>query len=117
MGEGRGGGRRTRKPRRDAPHGRSWLIILAIPLLLGAAGPPPAGRPEILWDTLGIPHIYTQNHKDFFYAFGWAQARSHGDLLLRSYGLARGRAAEYWGEQELEDRRVWTFGIPDRVEI
>jgi acyl-homoserine-lactone acylase len=48
------------------------------------------------------------------YAFGWAQARNHGDLLLRMYGQARGRAAEYWGGQEnvAEDRWVRTVGVP-----
>ena len=29
--------------------------------------------------------------------FGWAQARSHADRILRRYGESRGRGAEYWG--------------------
>jgi acyl-homoserine-lactone acylase len=68
-----------------------------------------------------------------FYAFGWAQMHSHGDLILKLYGQARGRAAEYWGEELLpsdlalqvkgipvqsyleSDRSVHTHGIPDRA--
>jgi len=41
---------------------------------------------------------------------------NHANLLLRLYGQARGRAAEYWGAAWLEsDRWVWTNGIPGRA--
>ncbi|MBW4646702.1 MAG: acylase [Goleter apudmare HA4340-LM2] len=71
---------------------------------------------EILWDTYGIPHIYGNNAQGAFHAFGWAQMQSHGNLLLRLYGQARGRAAEYWGEKYLEsDRWVLTTGVPERA--
>ena len=78
---------------------------------------------EILWDRWGIPHIYATSSEGAFRAFGWAQAESHGDLVLRLYGEARGRAAEYWGEgkqgeddrSNLEsDRFVRLMGIPAR---
>jgi acyl-homoserine-lactone acylase len=76
----------------------------------------PTGRVEILWDTWGIPHIHAQDETALLWAFGWAQAASHGDLLLRLYGQARGRAAEYWGEDWL-DSDVWihTNGVPARA--
>ncbi|MBW4564779.1 MAG: acylase [Mojavia pulchra JT2-VF2] len=68
---------------------------------------------EILWDTYGIPHIYGNNAQGAFQAFGWAQMQSHGNLLLRLYGQARGRAAEYWGEEYLDsDKWVLTMGVP-----
>ena len=68
---------------------------------------------EILWDTWGVPHIFARDADSLFHAFGYAQARSHGDLILRLYGEARGRAAEYWGKQYLaSDRWVRTMGIP-----
>ncbi|MDF0552718.1 acylase [Kamptonema sp. UHCC 0994] len=74
-------------------------------------------RAEILWDTYGIPHVYAQDTKSLFRAFGWAQMQSHGNLILRLYGQARGRAAEYWGEKYLEsDRWVRMMGIPIRAE-
>ncbi len=71
---------------------------------------------EILWDTYGVPHIYGKDTRSAFNAFGWAQMQSHGDLLLRLYGQARGRAAEYWGEEYLEsDKWVLTMGVPNRA--
>ena len=71
---------------------------------------------EILWDTWGVPHIFANDAKGLFYAFGWAQMQSHGDLILRLYGQARGQAAEYWGESYWEsDRWVRFNGIPGRA--
>ena len=71
---------------------------------------------EILWDNYGVPHIYGVNTKSAFKAFGWAQMHSHGNLILRLYGQARGRAAEYWGEDYLEsDKWVITMGVPQRA--
>jgi acyl-homoserine-lactone acylase len=71
---------------------------------------------EILWDTYGVPHIYGRNTQSTFQAFGWAQMQSHGDLLLRLYGQARGKAAEYWGEDYIEsDRWVLSMGVPERA--
>lgn len=87
------------------------------------AKPASQRSPEILWDRWGIPHIYAANATGAFRAFGWAQAHSHGDLVLRLYGEARGRAAEYWGEGERDgeertnlksDRFVRLMGIPAR---
>jgi len=92
----------------------SLLFSLA---LLGACQEP--GKPnetEILWDTWGVPHIFAPTNDEAFRAFGYAQAASHGNLLLKLYGEARGRAAEYWGEANLaNDRFVHTMGIPDRA--
>ena len=71
---------------------------------------------EILWDTWGVPHIFTATSDDAFYAFGWAQMESHADLMLRLYGQARGRAAEYWGDTYTDsDKYVRTMGIPARA--
>lgn len=71
---------------------------------------------EILWDTYGIPHIYGNNTQNAFQAFGWAQMQSHGNLLLRLYGQARGQAAEYWGEEYLDsDKWVLTMDVPKRA--
>ena len=73
---------------------------------------------EILWDTYGIPHIYGNNVQGAFNAFGWAQMQSHGNLILRLYGQARGKAAEYWGEKYLEsDKWVLTMGVPKRASV
>jgi len=92
------------------------LVIFAA-LLLGAThaqeGP---ARPEILWDSWNVPHVYAEDAADLAYAFGWAQAQSHGDLILRLYAQARGEAAAVLGEDMLDsDRRIHTFGIPERA--
>lgn len=72
---------------------------------------------EILWDTWGVPHIYSPDNEGLFYGFGWAQAHNHGDLILRLYGQARGRAAEYWGESFLDtDILVHTLGLPQEAQ-
>lgn len=92
------------------------LLIVILPALLGLKGAKPDPRAEILWDTWGVPHIFARDSESLFYAFGRAQAHSHGDLILRLYGQARGRAAEYWGRSYLEsDKWVRTAGIPDRA--
>jgi acyl-homoserine-lactone acylase len=70
---------------------------------------------DVLWDTWGVPHVYGADDAALFYGFGWAQMHSHGDLLTRLYGRARGRAAEYWGAAELaSDRLVRTMGFHTR---
>src|SRR5215208_4881876 len=79
-------------------------------------GSPGSAEAELLWDTWGVPHIFADDTVNLFYGFGWAQMHAHGDLLLRLYGQARGRAAEYWGERYLEsDRLLRTIGTPSRA--
>src|SRR5215217_2966497 len=79
-------------------------------------GSPGLAEAELLWDIWGVPHIFADDTVNLFYGFGWAQMHAHGDLLLRLYGQARGRAAEYWGERYLEsDRWLRTIGTPGRA--
>jgi acyl-homoserine-lactone acylase len=89
-------------------------IVAVVP----AEEEPLVPRAELLWDSYGVPHVFAEDAAALFYAFGWAQMRSHGDLVLRLYGQARGRAAEYWGERFLEsDEWVLTNGVPERAEL
>jgi acyl-homoserine-lactone acylase len=82
-----------------------------------AGNPLPPGDASIVWDEWGVPHITASTDPGLCYAFGWAQMRAHGDLILRLYGEARGRAAEYWGEDHLAaDRFIHTMGVPRRAE-
>lgn len=91
---------------------RPFIFILLIQIL--HAGVPRKGT-EILWDKYGVAHVYAQSVEDLFYCYGWAQAQSHGDLLLHLYGESRGRAAEYFGSSYLpSDEWVWTNSIPSR---
>jgi len=100
--------------------GGIWLILL-ICVAAGcterqtAAGEVPPVL-EILWDRFGVPHIYGEDEAAVFYGFGWAQAHSHADIVLRLYGQARARGAEYWGaEYEAEDRWLLAHGAPARA--
>jgi acyl-homoserine-lactone acylase len=82
------------------------------------ASPAPLESPamaEVLWDTWGVPHVFSDDAVGLFFGFGWAQAHAHGDLLLRLYAEARGRSAEYYGRDALAfDQLVRTMGLPQR---
>jgi len=79
-----------------------------------AAAPPVKG--EILFDTYGVPHVYGKDEASVFYGFGYATAQNHGDVVVKLYGQARGRAAEYWGPAEIEsDKWVIANGIYERA--
>ncbi|NJL02072.1 MAG: acylase [Spirulinaceae cyanobacterium RM2_2_10] len=103
---------------------RRWYWKLALPALLAGViaflfsfytTAMASDRAEILWDRWGVPHIFSETDAGVFEAFGYAQMHSHGDLLLRLYGQARGRGAEYWGEEYLSaDRYTRTLDIPER---
>lgn len=96
-----------------SPH-LKYLILLTVLSISSACHEVPQGT-EILWDTWGVPHIYAKDSADLLCAYGWAQMHNHGDLILRLYGQARGRAAEYWGESYLEDDRLLRLmGVPQR---
>ncbi len=92
-------------------YGRALLALILG--LSGCSNPPTdqasGEQTEILWDSWGVPHIFATDNSSLFYALGWAQARSHGNLILRLYGQARGRGAEYWGEAYLGARRARRF--------
>lgn len=75
-------------------------------------------RNEILWDTYGVPHIYGKDEAAVFYGYGYAQAQSHADEILRLYGESRGLGAEYWGKA-YEDTSVWLLknDVPARSKV
>lgn len=111
-------------PRRSVPRRlRLAVMLLVFPGSLltacgpveedrGAPAPPAVESSEVVWDAWGVPHVYGTTLEDVAFGYGWAQMRSHGDDLLRLYGQARGRAAEYWGEEHLAlDRMLHTLGI------
>lgn len=92
-------------------------LVVALVLAGGAWAPVraevPARGTEILWDRYGIPHIFAPDHASLFYAYGYAQMEAHSELLVRLYAQARGRGAEFYGEQYLaDDKWVRTNGLP-----
>lgn len=103
---------------------RSAIILAALAALGGAAPAATqaprtgnAGGGEILWDEFGVPHVYAKTEAGAFWGFGYAQAKNHGDLVIRLFGEARGRAAEYWGGKANEDSDQWLVAndVPSRA--
>jgi len=93
------------------------VVIFACSNTRAAALRPTPGA-EILWDRYGVAHVYGKSVNDLFYGFGWAQAHSHGDILARLYAQARGRAAEYYGADELKnDRWMAVNDVPGRARL
>jgi acyl-homoserine-lactone acylase len=73
---------------------------------------------DILWDDYGVPHIFAENLEVLAYAYGYAQARDHSAEILRLLGIARGRAAEYWGTGwRALDISTWSSQIPQYTKI
>ncbi len=94
------------------------ILLLAAGLFPALARARPAGGGEILWDSYGVAHVYAKSNAGLFYAYGWAQAKSHGNLLLKLYAEARGRASEIYGPSELKsDRWMAINGVPERTKV
>ena len=94
------------------------IALLGLVVVLNGPGARAADRlsAEVLWDRYGVPHVYAANEADLFYGFGFAQMKSHGELMLKLYAEGRGRAAEYYGAEELpSDRWMAINGVPDRA--
>lgn len=96
-----------------------WAAVLGMAAAVPAATQGTAtnaGGGEILWDEFGVPHVYAKTEAGAFWGFGYAQAQSHGNLVLKLFGEARGRAAEYWGGEanETQDRWLVANDVPAR---
>ncbi len=99
---------------------RNLMIVSAV-IAAGLVAPaatsktPGAKGGEILWDSFGVPHVYAKTEAGIFHGFGYAQAQSHGNLLLHLYGEARARAAEYWGDKyAASDKWLIANDVPER---
>jgi acyl-homoserine-lactone acylase len=94
------------------------LLLAGLISLAVSCGTTTRTEAEILWDVWGVPHIFADSNEGLYFAFGWAQMHNHGDLILRLYGEARGRAAEYWGDSLLkQDVALHTAGLPEIAAI
>jgi acyl-homoserine-lactone acylase len=93
----------------------TWFLVIAISIQ-GMPAMTQNGGAEILWDHYGVPHIYSESTKDMYYAFGWAQMHNHANLILELYAQARGRAAEYFGEEYLvSDQKIELFNVYEQA--
>lgn len=94
--------------------GTIFIPVLLVVLLFSCGEKEPQNRTEVIWDKWGVPHVYAGNEADMYYAFGWVQMQHHANLILKLYAEARGRAAEYFGEEYLEsDQMMHLFNLPD----
>jgi acyl-homoserine-lactone acylase len=92
------------------------MMRLLLAMLPAVGSAQAKGGSEILWDSWGVPHIYTEDREAALYAFGWAQMRAHGDAIARFYAAARGQASAHSGEDDyLDDVLVRQLGIPERA--
>lgn len=79
---------------------------------------PNFSQTNIVWDKWGVPHIYAKDNNELFYSFGYAQAHSHINTILKLYANSRGKAAEYWGEEHLKnDMMVHVLGFPEQADL
>lgn len=89
-----------------------YLLVLTF-IFIQSCTEAPEQVTQITWDEWGVPHIEANNEEDLFYGQGWAQMEMHTNLILEMYGSSRGRGAEYWGTQKLEeDMMIHTLGFP-----
>jgi acyl-homoserine-lactone acylase len=91
---------------------KKFIFLIALSSFIGFSQQKSIGTTEILWDTYGVPHIYSENEYDLYKAYGWAQMKNHGNLILRIYGESRGRSAEYWGTGYKRDKILHLMNLP-----
>jgi len=108
--------------------GRMWigclavlLVLLAMNVHVGAAGPPEAyGKVEVIRDTWGIPHVFSDTDAGAMYGLGYACAAERGFQMVHSLRIIQGRLAEMVGDAPklrrkegavFNDRKMRTFGF------
>src|SRR5512133_1735226 len=91
---------------------------LLLPLACSAA-PPDYGRVELLRDTWGVPHVFSDTDRGAMYGLGHVTAQERGFQMTYGLRIMQGRLAEVIGDRQkagrrdtaLEnDRRMRTFG-------
>jgi len=76
-----------------------------------------SAQTSIRWDEWGVPHITAKTVDELMYAQGWAQMKLHANMITELYGRARGKGAEYWGADKLEeDMMIHALGFPELAE-
>jgi len=90
------------------------ILLIALSVVTISCSQPKNDTTQIAWDTWGVPHITADNIEDLFYAQGWAQMHNHANMILELYGSSRGKGAEYWGKEKLQnDMLIHTLGFDE----
>ena len=97
-----------------------WLTMLVVTICSGAAAPGPAdGKIELLRDTWGIPHVFSDTDTGAMYGLGYATGQERGFQMTYSLRIIQGRLAEVIGDRPrgngnetavAHDRKMRTFG-------
>jgi acyl-homoserine-lactone acylase len=88
--------------------------LIVVSFLTISCAQPEKIETEIAWDTWGVPHITANTIEELFFAQGWAQMHNHANLILELYGSSRGKGAEYWGQEKLQnDILIHTLGFDE----
>jgi len=67
----------------------------------------------IKWDEYQVPHIFSDNEADLYFALGYIHAQERLWQMTVSQMTSEGRSAEFLGESMLEvDKHIRTIGIP-----
>tara|TARA_R110002051_G_scaffold100879_2_gene171307 strand:- start:26923 stop:29010 length:2088 start_codon:yes stop_codon:yes gene_type:complete len=90
------------------------FTLSLVSFLIASCAQPEKIQTKIAWDTWGVPHITASTTEELFFAQGWAQMHNHANLILELYGSSRGKGAEYWGQEKVEnDRLIHTLGFEE----
>ena len=65
---------------------RPSSLLISGQSVFAAAPAEAADDVEILWDGLGVDRVYAPNLDGLLYGYGYAQMKSHGDLILKLEG-------------------------------
>ncbi len=94
-----------------------WLVFAAAVSL--AAPSPGLGKIELLRDSWGIPHVFSDTDAGAMYGLGYATAQERGFQMTYSLRMIQGRLAEVVGDRPKtsgretaldHDRKMRTFG-------
>ena len=90
------------------------FTLIVVSFLITSCAQPEKIETKIAWDTWGVPHITATTTEELFFAQGWAQMHNHANLILELYGSSRGKGAEYWGQEKVEnDMLIHTLGFDE----
>ncbi len=101
------------------------MVLAALPVWSRAAdapaGPDPAwGKVEVVRDTWGISHVFSDSDAGAMYGLGWAACRERGFQMHYGLRIIQGRLAEVIGDRPRpgrretavdNDRKMRTFGF------